>query len=134
MIFQECFALNVSLLFLFLFFRYLDMREMIFREAMAVACLDSMYVISYNFFFFFRFFFVVKMCLVSQKTVWEKKSFAFESENENPCETLKCLRARIFFFFFFLILWEGLGWIWLYCFWVKWDSMVFWLKLNNHLV
>ena len=40
------------------------------------------------------------MCLVSQKTVWEKKSFAFESENENPCETLKCLRARIFFFFF----------------------------------
>ena len=77
------------------------MRETIFREAMAVACLDSMYVISYNFFFFFfRFLFVVKMCLVSQKTVWEKKSFAFESENENPRETLKCLMAGYFLFFF----------------------------------
>ena len=27
-------------------------------------------------------------------------------ENENPCETLKCLRAGVFFFFF---LCEGLG-------------------------
>ena len=40
------------------------------------------------------------MCLVSQKTVWEKKSFAFESENENPRETLKCLMAGYFLFFF----------------------------------
>ena len=100
MIFQECFAFesNASLLFLFLYFRCSDMRETIFGEAMAVACLDSMYVINYN--FFSQFFFVVKMCLVSQKTVWEKKSFAFESENENPRETLKCLMAGYFLFFF----------------------------------
>ena len=57
------------------------MRETFFREVMAVACLDSMYVISYSFFFFPRIFFVVKMCMVAQKIVWEKKSFAFESES-----------------------------------------------------
>ena len=37
--------------------------------------------------------------------------------------TLKHLKAGFLFFIFYL--WEGLGWIWLYCFWVKWGSMVF---------
>ena len=60
----------------------------------SILCTSSVII------FFFRFFFVVKMCLVSQKTVWEKKSFAFESENENPRETLKCLMAGYFLFFF----------------------------------
>ena len=33
-------------------------------------------------------------------------------ENENPCETLKCLRAGFLFFiylFIYFYLWEGLG-------------------------
>ena len=50
------------------------------------------------------------MCLVSQKTVWEKKSFAFESENENPRETLKCLRAG-FLLFYFIFIFYGKGWV-----------------------
>ena len=29
-------------------------------------------------------------------------------ENENPCETLKCLRAGFFLLFIYFI-WEGLG-------------------------
>ena len=44
------------------------------------------------------------------------------TENENPRETLKRLRVGFFYFF---ILCEGLGWIWVYCFWVKWVSMGF---------
>ena len=73
----------------------------------SILCTSSVII------FFFRFFFVVKMCLVSQKTVWEKKIFAFEYENENPCETLKCLRARIFFCFccFFFFKFYGKGWV-----------------------
>ena len=46
---------------------------------MAVACLDSVYVTCYG--FVFVFVFLVEMCLVGQKTVWEKKSFVFGSES-----------------------------------------------------
>ena len=65
---------------------------------MVVACLDSMYIISYN--FFFSIFLCGKDVFGFPENCLEKKSFAFESENENPRETLKCLMAGYFLFFF----------------------------------
>ena len=32
-------------------------------------------------------------------------------ENENPCETLKCLRAGFFLFIFFLFIFYVKGWV-----------------------
>ena len=67
------------------FFRCSDMRETFLRDATAVglwrvSILCIMYVICYSFFFPWIFF-VIKMCLTAQKTVWKKKSFVFESES-----------------------------------------------------
>ena len=53
------------------------MRETIFREAMAVACLDSMYVISYNFFFFFPIFLCGKYVFGFPENCLGKEKFCF---------------------------------------------------------
>ena len=65
--------------------------------------------------------FVVPHCSLWELEKERERASEKMKENEN-LETLKCLTA---FFFFFNFLWEGMGWIWVYCFWVKWESMGF---------
>ena len=59
----------------------------------------------------------------ARESKWEEREKCLEAkkmkENENNVWRL------LFSFSFFLILWKGLGWIWVYCFWVKWASMSF---------
>ena len=85
------------------------MRETIFREAMAVACLDSMYVISYN--FFFSIFLCGKDVFGFPENCLGKEKFCFWIWKWKPSWNTEMFDGWVFFIFFYGKDWVEFGYI-----------------------